>query len=94
MFKLDELGIKFSFGYTRNANFEIRPGKVVTDITHCYLSVGDMTYQDISCCAAGDPFNKAIGRKVALARTMQTAKLPKEIRKQVWNVYFNRGSNV
>ena len=42
--------------------------------------------QDLALCHPNDQFNKAKGRKLALARAIES--LPRAERKQIWAAYF------
>lgn len=42
----------------------------------------------LAFCASSDQFNRAKGRKVALARAIR--QFPKETRKRIWNGYFEQ----
>lgn len=44
----------------------------------------------VAWCSAKDSFDKVKGRKVALTRLLAAMKLPKEARREVWNVYNRR----
>lgn len=94
MFKLTagSYDIAYTFRHTRGANFEIKPNKVVTDVTSCLLTVNNEQFDAVAACVNGDNFNKAVGRKLALSRALNEAQLPRDIRRQVWETYFNRGA--
>ncbi len=87
---IDDLNISFSFRHIRNAYFEVSPNRVVSDVTVCDLLVNGAEFEGLACCVAGDAFRKETGRKHALARALEAAKLSKEIRRQIWEDYFGR----
>jgi len=41
-------------------------------------------------CSRQDNFNKAVGRKVALAKALKEINLPKQERKLIWEAYHSR----
>ena len=87
---LPEGNIAFSFQHIRGTNFEVRPGKLVTDITKCDFLLDGKAFSGLAACAAGDKFEKETGRKVALKRAMQDAKLSRDSRTMIWGRYLNR----
>jgi hypothetical protein len=94
---IDGRNISFSFAHHRDVNLtlplRLNPKKLVTvtDITLCDMLVDGKEYSGEACCVAGDQFRKESGRKVALARALQDAQLPRAIRTLVWDKYFHRG---
>lgn len=40
-----------------------------------------------SMCSKDDTFNKNMGRKIATARAIKAAEIPKEVRKEIWETY-------
>ena len=93
--KSQDFDVKFTFRHMRGLNYvDNRTGHTITDATLCDVIVNDKPYWAISCCSAADNFNKEVGRKVALARAIEKARkevdLPKPIRQQIWQRYFNR----
>jgi hypothetical protein len=46
---------------------------------------------DDAACSASDNFRKETGRKIALTRAIEKAKLSKQDRRLVWEAYFGRG---
>ena len=94
MFKVtaEPYEIAFTFRHTRDTNFVIKPRKIITDVTSCLLTVNSEQFDTVAACVSGDKFNKAVGRKIALAKALQEAKLPRPVRTAVWQAYWNRGS--
>jgi hypothetical protein len=46
--------------------------------------------KEFSICHPKDSFNKEIGRKIALTRTLYYTRFGKSIRREFWNAYLNR----
>ena len=44
-----------------------------------------------SDCSSKDVYNKKVGRKIALARAMESAGFSKEIRTKIWNSLKEKG---
>jgi len=61
--------------------------------THCYLrdNDGKMVSLGIAKCGKKDNFCKETGRKISLTRAIK--EFPKEIRRDFWKCYLNRGRN-
>ena len=57
-----EHNISFSFRHLRDAKFEIRDDKVVSDVTYCDLLIDGKPFSGLACCVEGDKFVKNIGR--------------------------------
>lgn len=55
------------------------------------LGSGYSDLRGFAFCHPNDPFVKAIGRKVALARAIKN--LPRNIRRQIWKAYFEFVNN-
>jgi hypothetical protein len=89
--KVDDLAIKFSFRHIHNCGFEVRPGKIIDDVTSCRLEVNGVMTKGIAACLQGDKFEKEVGRKLSLTRALSESGLVRSVRKHVWNTYFNRG---
>jgi len=83
--------VEFTFRHTRDANFEVKPGKVITDITSCLLRVNGEDFNSLAACLKEDIFSKEQGRKLSLERALHEAQLPRTVRTAVWNTYWNRG---
>lgn len=82
--------VKFTFRHTRDCYFKIKPNKIVTDVTSCRMEIGDQQFDTLAACLQGDQFNKEKGRKIALKRAMDEAKLDRSERTAIWDAYFNR----
>lgn len=56
MFKVNVDGklIEFSFDYFRGVNFEVKPNRVVTDVTRCKMKIGEDIYTGMACCVQGE----------------------------------------
>lgn len=94
MFKLtvDKYDIAYTFRHTRDTNFVIRPNKVITDVTSCLMTVNTEQFDTVAACVSGDAFNKSVGRKIALAKALNEAQLPRPVRAKVWASYWERGA--
>jgi len=90
MFKVDDY--KVVFRYTRDSNKRpIATQCVVLDKTNSVIA------RDNAYCNPVDQFNREVGRKLALARTLRTL-FPRrdtelEYRKRFWNAYFKMRAN-
>jgi hypothetical protein len=83
--------IRFSFAHSL-----MTPEAPVKAMTDCTLQLGedaDSVVDGYAFCAKSDNFCKETGRKVSLARALQAAELPRDLRKAVWQAYFNRKSH-
>jgi hypothetical protein len=54
---------------------------------------GECVGSDKAECSVKDHFCKDTGRKISLARAMKDAKLPKEERTVIWEIYRNMKPN-
>lgn len=82
--------VAFTFRHDRDVNFEIKRNKVVTAVTSCFLTVNTENFEALAACAAEDNFCKEKGRKISLARALNEAQIPKDVRTAVWELYFKR----
>lgn len=88
MFKA--LNLKFAFRHQRNR------GKH-RDFTVCEaFEASDNWFlcRAYAFCSPHDQFNKEIGRKTALTRTLENLKLNKAARAIVWKAYFDKKRGV
>ena len=62
--------------------------------TVCFI-INNENEESIGCalCNPKDNYCRAIGRKLSLARAMKAAKLPKEERTVIWEIYRNSAPN-
>lgn len=59
-------------------------------MTICTININDKIVQDKSYCCHNDQFNKKVGRKIALTRTLNRANISKEERRDIWNDYLKQ----
>lgn len=65
-----------------------RGTRIIAEV-YSKASIGwDLVASGVSTCSVNDPFNRATGRKVALAKAL--ASLPKPTRAIAWRAYFGR----
>lgn len=82
--------VAFSFHHERDTDFQVRDNKVVSDVTVCDFLLDGKQFSGLAVCASGDKFEKEVGRKIALKRAMDQAELRRELRSEIWGLYFNR----
>jgi hypothetical protein len=56
--------------------------------TYCELHIDGETYAAHAYCHPTDPFNKAVGRKLAFDRVVY--QLARDVRTKLWAAYFER----
>lgn len=58
--------------------------------TECHLRMDgqEKAWIGISRCDARDSFQKHVGRKISLTRALESAKLDRETRQDIWMEYF------
>ncbi len=67
------------------------PGyKQVKGYTRCTMTMNGTTFAAYAYCAMSDTFNKETGRKVALKKVLEEAKLSRDDRRAVWLSYHDR----
>ena len=92
--RVDVDGVSYT-AHFKHSKRRVRP------FTACLLHVGlcsaspcaedGSQWTGLARCAPTDQFVKAVGRKLALARAMQAAQLPKPTRAAIWAAYHARG---
>jgi len=70
-----------------NVRFKHARGKT----TLCSITSDKKEWLSVASVHPKDQFDKAKGRKIALARALQIAKLSKEQKKEFWETYRNWG---
>lgn len=90
--QVDQYQIEYTFRHNRDVNFEIRPGHVVSDVTSCPMWINGESFEGLAACSKEDTYDKAKGRKIALARSLYAAQVPRNVRTAVWKEYFSRGA--
>lgn len=86
--------IAFTFAHYRDIECWVGD-HLVTDVTHCSLLTNGKLIAGVGLCGEYDHFNKDKGRKLALVRALQNAKLDRKIRTEVWKRYHaRRQSNI
>jgi len=85
MFAVDINGNKYRVTFSHQTDSEGR-------YTQCFIKDNDETtvYEGVAECNPNDNYVKSKGRKIALARALQTMNLDREVRENVWNKYFSR----
>lgn len=86
-------GVEVWFAHSKSEDFP-NPHFVekVSHVTTCIVSgeEEDTPYGIAQAvCSREDNFNKAFGRKLSLTRALEDTEFPKEIRKAIWETYWD-----
>jgi hypothetical protein len=100
MFKITPKGIKVYFKHY-GLEDNIRWSKDKVSHTQCFIEFQDLKNPKkilevrigYAWCSPKDNFNKETGRKLALKRALDTPKLTKEQRTEIWKAYFEVKNN-
>jgi len=93
---INEKGLesKVTFAHERKRfTFTTKSGKTGFHMkpiyTTCHIYTGDeINGKGIANCHPNDNFSYKEGRKIALQRALEVANIPTDVRKVVWNTYF------
>ena len=83
MFRVDNYRVSFR----RSNTINLRKNNYDT-VCNIQNDITDMQYHNVAYLHPSDSYNKIIGKKIALTKTLTNMKLNKHLRTKIWNAFW------